>query len=96
MVFSFLGLKIWLSIKKEKNGRNGILYLTKAPKFDVLKPIPNPRMKVNNKQKMRKGSLRKVVNSFNGLVRITQILNNNIITFSIPEMSIVGESTSHI
>ena len=39
-----------------KNGKYGILYLTNAPKLDVLKPTPKPKIKVKRMLKRKKGS----------------------------------------
>ena len=59
---------LWFKIKSKdiKNGINGILYRTKAPKLDVLSPTPNPKISVNNRQKIRYGSLNMNDNILNG------------------------------
>ncbi len=39
-----------------KNGNNGNLYLTNAPKFAVAKPTPKPNIITKLKEKIKNGS----------------------------------------
>jgi hypothetical protein len=95
VTFFFLSFCSKTKIRNKKKGKNGILYRTSAPKLDVLSPIPNPKISVNNKQNIKKGSL-KILNMEKGLVIISHTVKIKISKFSIPESHIVGEPTSQI
>ena len=83
-------------ITKRKNGKNGILYRTKAPKLEVLSPTPKAKINVNNIQKIKKGSILIPFKSFKGLLKRTNSDNRAIKEFSIPEISIVADPVSHM
>ena len=87
---------IWYKIKKVKKGKNGILYRTKAPKLEVLKPTPNPKIMVNRIQKIRKASSLIDLSSDMGFEITTHITKTIKSVFSIPDNIIVGDPVSVI